>query len=229
MTSKENDTDFGEFALDVTADDEYIKKEKALTKRKSKRTPNLIKEEKTMSDTILPKKRHPVKKPVRKPKRQMKKHRPLSESSQQSQQSQLLSSKGVKKRRPYPQKAINTINTINTTSDFTGNIMSLEVPETEWLVEDLLGTGFLTLAGYGKAGKTTLALQLAYAVKSGSQFLGHPVKKREVYFIQLEMGQGKMKEYAIKQALPQEVLKWKFSTKENRKYLTEENILRDIE
>ena len=127
----------------------------------------------------------------------------------------------------HPGKATNVTNV----SDFTGDIMDLDVPETEWLVGDLLGTGFLTFAGYGKVGKTALALQLAYAVKTGSQFLGFSVQEREVFFVQLEVGVNLIQKYVGKQNLPREILKWKFNTKESRsrESLTEENILREIE
>jgi len=59
--------------------------------------------------------------------------------------------------------------------------------EIPWLVPDLIPEGGLCLiAGRPKAGKSLLALNLALAVSSGSDFLGRPCRQAPAAVIQLE-------------------------------------------
>ena len=56
----------------------------------------------------------------------------------------------------------------------------------KWVVEDLLPSGNIMLAARPKMRKTWLALQLAMAIASGREFLGHQCFKGEVLFLALE-------------------------------------------
>jgi len=61
------------------------------------------------------------------------------------------------------------------------------VPERQWLVSDLLPSGTVTLlSGDGGTGKSLLALQLAAAVATGTDWLGRPVKGGAAVFLSAE-------------------------------------------
>lgn len=56
----------------------------------------------------------------------------------------------------------------------------------KWIVQDLLPSGNILLAARPKMRKTWLALQLAMAISSGREFLGHQCNQGEVLFLALE-------------------------------------------
>jgi len=63
------------------------------------------------------------------------------------------------------------------------DINRLVLPERQYIVEDFLPTGCLLLVGKPKKGKSWMSLELAVAVASGTEFLGHQcVKGRVIYF-----------------------------------------------
>lgn len=68
------------------------------------------------------------------------------------------------------------------------DIMEMELPPTEFLVEGLIPAGKLGfLGGSAKSGKTYLCLQLTHALITGTPFLGFDVpKKRRVLYLYLE-------------------------------------------
>ena len=67
-------------------------------------------------------------------------------------------------------------------------LMTMKLPEPEWLIDKLLPAGALGfIGGNAKSGKTFLCLQLALCVASGTPFLRVPAaKKRNVLYIYLE-------------------------------------------
>jgi hypothetical protein len=56
----------------------------------------------------------------------------------------------------------------------------------KWVVQDMLPSGNIMLAARPKMRKTWLALQLAMAIASGREFLGHQCNQGEVLFLALE-------------------------------------------
>jgi hypothetical protein len=73
-------------------------------------------------------------------------------------------------------------------------LMKMELPEPEWLVDKLLPAGSLGfIGGNAKSGKTFLCLSLAYHVAAGTPFLNVPVqKRRNVLYIYLEGNIGQV-------------------------------------
>lgn len=68
--------------------------------------------------------------------------------------------------------------------------MRLDRPTLPWVIPDLLPAGLTVLFGRPKeAGKTTLALQVAYAVARGEPFLGRPCRQGPVLYLQLDTGE----------------------------------------
>ena len=67
-------------------------------------------------------------------------------------------------------------------------LMKMDLPEPEWLIDGLIPTGGLGfIGGNAKSGKTFLCLSLAYHLATGTPFLGIPVRKpRNVVYIYLE-------------------------------------------
>lgn len=67
-------------------------------------------------------------------------------------------------------------------------LMRMELPEPEWLIDKLLPAGALGfIGGNAKSGKTFLCLQMALCIASGTPFLRQGVaKKRNVIYIYLE-------------------------------------------
>jgi hypothetical protein len=66
------------------------------------------------------------------------------------------------------------------------SLLDTDFPAPRWVVEGLLSVGLATLCGRPKAGKSWMALQLAYAVASGQPFLGYPTTKGKVIYYALE-------------------------------------------
>jgi hypothetical protein len=69
-----------------------------------------------------------------------------------------------------------------------------EIPDMEWIVDGLIPAGMTILAGRPKSGKSYLALQLAFAVASGSSFLGKDAKQGKVLYIALEDSERRMQD-----------------------------------
>ncbi len=89
----------------------------------------------------------------------------------------------------------------------TRELMQMDLPEIEWLVEDILPVGLQLIAAPSKIGKSWMMLQLSEALASGGIFLGKQCKQCEVIYFALEdtpprfksrlvrLLQGKMPEY----------------------------------
>jgi hypothetical protein len=65
-------------------------------------------------------------------------------------------------------------------------INTLILPERQYIVEDFLPTGCLLLVGKPKKGKSWMSLELAVAVASGTEFLGHQCNPGRVIYFALE-------------------------------------------
>lgn len=65
-------------------------------------------------------------------------------------------------------------------------LMGMDFPPMQWVVEGLLPVGATVLAGKPKLGKSFMALQIAQAVASGTAFLGMNTTKAPVLMIALE-------------------------------------------
>lgn len=66
---------------------------------------------------------------------------------------------------------------------------------TEWLVPDILTQNELFLLAAGaRTGKTLLAMTLAHAVATGSEFLSRPTTQGTVLFVEIEDSPGKIRE-----------------------------------
>ena len=74
-------------------------------------------------------------------------------------------------------------------------LLAADLPEPEYLIEDLLPEGCTLLAAAPKVGKTRLAFDIALAVASGSRALGSlpASRSRRVYYLALEGGIGSIK------------------------------------
>lgn len=83
-------------------------------------------------------------------------------------------------------------------TEFTADeLLEMDVPETEWLVEDLLAPGMTLFAAPPKSGKSYLALQLAICVSTGQPFLGKPTRNVPVAYFDLEEWHGLLKERLV--------------------------------
>jgi hypothetical protein len=65
-------------------------------------------------------------------------------------------------------------------------LLDMEFPHTEWIVNGLLTSGLVLIAGRPKAGKSWLALQMSLAIGSGTRFLGREVRSGAVVYLALE-------------------------------------------
>lgn len=76
----------------------------------------------------------------------------------------------------------------NTIELITGNEIQNKIyTENDYIVDSLIkGNKVSILTGGSKTGKSTLALQMAYAISKGITFLDHPTKKCEVLYIYLD-------------------------------------------
>ena len=81
-------------------------------------------------------------------------------------------------------------------------LLATEFPDPVWLVEDLIPTGLLVLAGRPKLGKSWMGLQLAAAVATGGRFLDVKVEKRPALYIALEDSPRRLKKRLIQQRMP---------------------------
>jgi hypothetical protein len=126
----------------------------------------------------------------------------------------LAKDKPLQALRARPEERIvPTFNDLPTTFSI-GELMKMDLPPTEWVVEDLLPPGLALLAGPPKIGKSTLAYDLAMAVASGSKFLDHwATRKAPVIYYDLESGHHLIKEkvVALLRVRKHDVRKWKLS------------------
>lgn len=77
-------------------------------------------------------------------------------------------------------------------------LMKEEGEQHEWLVDEvLLKSSISILAGKPKAGKTTLARQLAYCVATGANFLGFKTLKGSVIYLALEEKRNEVKKHFV--------------------------------
>ncbi len=65
-------------------------------------------------------------------------------------------------------------------------INNTDMPDVEWLVDEILPQGFFFLAGRPKMGKSFMTLQLCISIVTGQPFLGRKVKQGNVLYISLE-------------------------------------------
>lgn len=67
-----------------------------------------------------------------------------------------------------------------------GTLMNLDLPPQVFVVEGLLPSGLVMLAGAPKLGKSWFSLDLAISVASGNKFMGRETKQGDVLFLALE-------------------------------------------
>ncbi len=65
-------------------------------------------------------------------------------------------------------------------------LMNMDLPEIEWLVEDIVPIGLNLIAAPSKIGKSWLMLQLGDALSKGGMFLNKRCKKCDVLYLSLE-------------------------------------------
>lgn len=72
-------------------------------------------------------------------------------------------------------------------------IADTDYPEQQWLVEDMIPEGCHLLIGKPKKGKSWMTLQLAVAVATGVDFMGHQTKRGRVLYLALEDNKRRVK------------------------------------
>lgn len=77
-----------------------------------------------------------------------------------------------------------------------GELLSMDLPPIEWLVQDYIPKGIGLLAAAPKAGKSLWSLDLAISVAAGIPFMGKTCKAREVLYLDLEGGKVRGQERA---------------------------------
>jgi len=83
------------------------------------------------------------------------------------------------------------------------DILTTDWPKPEYIVPGILPVGLTFFAGKPKSGKSWLALQLAFAVGTGGQFLNTPIPKaKRVLYLALEDTNWRLKERMIAQTWP---------------------------
>src|ERR1044072_9098113 len=66
-------------------------------------------------------------------------------------------------------------------------LITQDLGEVQWLIQDILPQGFFFLAGRPKIGKSFMTLQMCTSIVTGQKFLGHEtVQKGRVLYISLE-------------------------------------------
>lgn len=81
-----------------------------------------------------------------------------------------------------------------TTSWTAQQIVSKELGEVEWLIEDILPQGFFFIAGKPKMKKSFMALQMSLAIVGNGKFLGYQVREPgRVLYISLEDNARRLK------------------------------------
>jgi hypothetical protein len=76
------------------------------------------------------------------------------------------------------------------------DLMKKELPPTAWVVDNILPEGCVIVSAKPRAGKSTLARDVAVCVASGELFAGHyPVKKGSVLYLSLEENERKTQGY----------------------------------
>src|SRR5690242_7549256 len=77
-----------------------------------------------------------------------------------------------------------------------GDLLSKPQEEIEFLIEEMLiKAGLGLLAGKPKAGKSTLARVLAFAVARGTLFLGYPTRQGNVLYYALEEKESEVRRH----------------------------------
>lgn len=79
------------------------------------------------------------------------------------------------------------------------DILTTDWPEPTWAIPNLLPAGLAGLAALPKIGKSYLALQLAKAISTGADFLGHPVQQGKFLYFALEDNVQRLKSRMIQQ------------------------------
>jgi hypothetical protein len=104
------------------------------------------------------------------------------------------------KRYEEPPNTPNTHNNTNRPNSpnsavLTGKqLLELELPEVEWVIEDVLPEGLALLAGKPKKGKSWMALQMCLGVASGERVFGRcGVKQGESLYLALEDNHRRLK------------------------------------
>lgn len=72
------------------------------------------------------------------------------------------------------------------TSWTAAEIINTEMPEIQWLINEIMPKGFFFLAGPPKIGKSILTLQMVSSIVTGQKFLGFDVDQGRVLYITLE-------------------------------------------
>lgn len=81
-------------------------------------------------------------------------------------------------------------------------LMKLEFPPTQWLVEGLLPEGLTVLSGAPKIGKSWLSLQIALSVTTASPLFGRaPASEKNVLLLALEDNERRLQERITKCSL----------------------------
>lgn len=82
------------------------------------------------------------------------------------------------------------------------DVVAAGIRPTEWIVKGMLTDGVNVVASPIKCGKTTIALQLAYACCTGRQFLGFDTRKSAVAWLDFDMAHSRFAEY-VGRVMPQ--------------------------
>lgn len=80
-------------------------------------------------------------------------------------------------------------------------IIDTEMPDVQWLINDILPQGFFFLAGRPKMGKSFMTLQMCASIVSGNKFLGYQTKQGRVLYISLEDNARRIKKRLIAMGL----------------------------
>ena len=83
-----------------------------------------------------------------------------------------------------------------------GELMSMDLPEPNWLVPGMISMGLTSVSGRPKVGKSKLCLQLAAAKATGEYFLSRKLEKGRVLYIDLENPPIRIQERAQKMEIP---------------------------
>lgn len=81
-------------------------------------------------------------------------------------------------------------------------LMDADLPETPWIVPDLLPVGLTILGGRPKVGKSWLLLQLACAVGCGGRIFDRKIEPGKVLYLALEDSTRRLKDRALKMNIP---------------------------
>ena len=103
----------------------------------------------------------------------------------------------MKAAKPVKQPRLETRNNLPTSFGLE-ELIKMDLPETQWILEDLLPPGLALIAGPPKAGKSQLMLDLALCVAGGKPFLGkYKSRQCKVIFFDLESGHELLRERVL--------------------------------